>query len=110
MTAPAPASGLETALALALADELVDLTRLLDDLILDLVAHPETVRRHMHSLQAVDRVTQTQLAIAALLRAGDAIDEAVAAVPLGEMAARVRARLAEHRAQSAPAASGACPA
>ena len=55
-------------LAHALADELVELTRSLADLAYELGSDPDTLRRHMVSIQAVDRITQSQLAIADILR------------------------------------------
>jgi hypothetical protein len=94
------ADGIEPALALALADELVDITELLSALAQDLAADPATLRRHMRSLQAVDRVTQTQLAVAGLLRAGGAAaGQALDAVVLEDVAARVKRRLAQYRAR-----------
>ncbi|WP_267395666.1 MULTISPECIES: hypothetical protein [unclassified Sphingomonas] len=94
---------LDPALARALADELVDLTHLLSELAYDLAAHPETLRRHMHSLQAVDRVTQTQLAVAELLRATGPIERRLAAVTLEDMAVRLNDRLARYSAEDAAA-------
>jgi hypothetical protein len=90
---------LDPALARALADELVDLTRSLADLAYELAADPATLRRHMHSLQAVDRVTQTQLAVAELLRATGPIERRLAAVTLEDMAVRLNDRLARYGAE-----------
>ncbi|MGQ7500626.1 hypothetical protein ACTGXZ_11290, partial [Streptococcus suis] len=57
-TNPVHSGGIEPALAFALADGMVELTRMLSDLAFDLASDPATLRRHMHGLQAVDRITQ----------------------------------------------------
>lgn len=90
-------AGIEPALAQALADELVALTSALSDLAYDLAADPDTLRRHMHSLQAVDRVTQTQLAIAELLRSTEPAEQALTAVTLDGMVVRLTEGLAHYR-------------
>lgn len=74
-------------LAAALADELVMASQLLAELAYDLGSDANTLRRHMTSLQAIDRVTQAQLAIAQVLRAGAG---SLADVPLEDMAERLR--------------------
>ena len=66
----------------ALADELVALTNRLGDLAFELGNDPATLRRHMGSLQAIDLVTQVQLAIADILRSTAPIEERVAGVTL----------------------------
>ncbi|MEP9400781.1 hypothetical protein [Sphingomonas sp. VNH70] len=87
----APPAG--TTLAGALADELVLASQLLADLAYDLAGDEATLRRHLTSLQQIDRVTQMQLAIAALLRDGLSDAGAVQAVTLDEMRQRIVARL-----------------
>jgi hypothetical protein len=85
---------LSRSLADALADELVRLTTQLGDLAYDLGGDPHTLRRHMEALQAIDLVTQTQLAIADMLRSGEPVEERVAAITLADMAGRLRTALA----------------
>ncbi len=89
VTPPLPGSDRET-LALALADELVLASQRLGDLAYDLASDEVTLRRHLTSLQEVDRVTQMQLAIAELLRAGP---DAINAVTLDEMRQRLLLRM-----------------
>lgn len=74
-------------LAEALADELVLASQMLGDLAYDLGSDAATLRRHMTSLQAIDHVSQMQLAVAALLREGGS---GIAAVTLHDMAERLR--------------------
>lgn len=83
------------ALADALADELVRATARLGDLAYDLGSDDETLRRHMASIQAIDLVTQTQLAVADVLRATAAVDERIAGVTLEDVAGRLRAAMAQ---------------
>lgn len=78
----APLAPLERRLACALADTLVHQTQLLSDLAYDLAANPVTLRAHMESLQAIDRMTQVQLAIADVLRSDVPIDARVKAITL----------------------------
>lgn len=73
----------------ALAEELVIASRLLGDLAYDLGSDEATLRRHMTSIQAIDRITQMQLAIADLLRARRFDADALAALPLQEMVDRL---------------------
>jgi hypothetical protein len=82
-------------LAAALADELVRASTMLADLAYDLGSDEVTLRRHLSSLQQIDRVTQMQLAIADLLRghAEGEGDEALAAVTLEDMGQRLRLAL-----------------
>ena len=94
--------GCDPALAHALADELVGLTGLLADLAFDLAGNPETLRHHMHSLQAVDRITQAQLAVADLLRSGAPVDQRIAAVTLEELAGSIRQSVARYRSEGVP--------
>lgn len=91
------AIGPERALAHALADELVALTSALADLAYDLAGNPDTLRHHMHSLQSVDRITQTQLAIADLLRSPAPVGDALQAVTLEELGSSVRAAVERYR-------------
>lgn len=105
MTAPAaalaaggpPPGAIEPALALALADGLVELTQLLSDLAFDLAGDAGTLRRHMHSLQSVDRITQAQLAIADVLRSSEPADRRLAAITLESLGAELTAKLHAHR-------------
>lgn len=90
------ATGVEPALARALADELVALTGSLSELAYDLGSDAETLRRHMASLQAIDRITQTQLAIADILRSDDPAAARIDAVTLESLAASLRAGHAAH--------------
>ena len=94
----------EPALAYALADELVALTGQLAELAFELAAHPETLRRHMHSLQAVDRITQVQLAIADLLRSNAPMSEKLAMVTLEDLATTLQQSVASYRQDSTRAA------
>ena len=99
---PSLDTGVEPALAHALADELVGLTGLLADLAFDLAGNPETLRHHMHSLQAVDRITQAQLAVADLLRSAAPMEQRLAAVTLEELGASVRDAVARYRRDGVP--------
>lgn len=81
-------------LAGVLADELVRASQLLNDLAYDLGSDPATLRRHMTSLQTIDQLTQTQLAVAGMLRHLDDPAAAVATVTLEDMAVRIRTALA----------------
>ncbi len=83
------------ALADALAEELVRATARLGDLAYDLGSDANTLRAHMASIQAIDLVTQTQLAIADMLRATAAVEDRIAAVTLDDMAGRLRTALAQ---------------
>jgi len=94
--------GVEPALAHALADELVELTSLLADLAFDLAADPDTLRRHMHSLQDVDRITQVQLAIADVLRSHAPVEKRLQAVTLDDLGDRVRRSLDRYRRDGVP--------
>ncbi|WP_277926034.1 hypothetical protein [Sphingomonas sp. JXJ CY 53] len=78
----------------ALAEELVLASNILGELAYDLGADETTLRRHMTSLQKIDQLTQSQLAIADVLRGIDDPDAAVAGVTLEEMADRIRAAMA----------------
>lgn len=86
--------GLPPALAQALAGELVGLTALLADLAYDLAGNPDTLRHHMQSLQDIDRITQTQLAIADVLRSSEPVEHALDAVTLDDLAGRLRRAIA----------------
>ncbi|WP_294248780.1 hypothetical protein [uncultured Sphingomonas sp.] len=86
---------MEPALARALADELVELTRSLADLAYELGSDPDTLRRHMVSIQAVDRITQSQLAIADILRSDAPVAARIDGVTLETLAERLRTRMAK---------------
>lgn len=92
-SAPSGSSGLDPALARALADELVGLTTQLSDLAYDLGSNSDTLRRHMESLQAIDHVTQVQLAIAELLRDDEPLAQRLASIPLQDLADRLTGRM-----------------
>jgi gamma-glutamyl:cysteine ligase YbdK (ATP-grasp superfamily) len=94
--------GVDAPLALALADALVALTASLSDLAYDLGCDAETLRRHMASLQAVDRITQEQLAIADVLRSRESMPERLAAVTLEDLADTLRSGYEMHRLQKSP--------
>ncbi len=80
-----------SALARALADELVALTGSLSELACDLGSDAGTLRRHMVSLQSIDRITQTQLAIAEILRSGKSAAACIDAVTLETLAGSLKA-------------------
>lgn len=84
------ADAMPPVLAAALAAELVRLSVDLADLAYDLGGDPETLRRHMGSLQAIDRITQTQLGIADVLRARGSVADRLDGVTLEDMADRLR--------------------
>ncbi len=90
---PAPRRPGDRALGQALADELVLASQMLADLAYDLGSDPATLRRHLTSIQEIDRVTQMQLAIAELLRAGSDTDAGVRAITLEDMRERITLRL-----------------
>ncbi|MGE7206018.1 hypothetical protein ACQKJZ_10115 [Sphingomonas sp. NPDC019816] len=81
-------------LAHALADELVELTRSLAELAYDLGSDSDTLRRHMVSIQSVDRITQAQLAIADILRSDAPVAARIDGVTLETLADRLRERVA----------------
>lgn len=85
--------GVDRSLAHALADELVELTRSLADLAYDLGSDPDTLRRHMVSIQSIDRITQAQLAIADILRSEASVTARIDGVTLETLADRLRARV-----------------
>lgn len=88
--------GVDAPLALALADVLVALTASLGDLAYDLGSDADTLRRHMTSLQAVDHITQSQLAIAEILRSSASMADRISAVTLEGLAERLRAGYEDH--------------
>lgn len=102
--AVAPSAGdaqpLDPALALALADEMVALTVRLSDLAYELGAAPETLRRHMESLQAVDEITQRQLAIADVLRSREPVPDRLAAITLTALGDTLSQAYHQHAAQA----------
>ena len=93
----APYAGVEPALASALADELVAMTALLSDLACELGNHPETLRRHMAGLQAIDLIAQTQSAIADVLRATTPSEGRLAAIPVEALATSLLDRVERYR-------------
>lgn len=95
----APPRGLDAALARALAEELVAITTQLSDLAFDLASDADTLRRHMRELQAVDRITQAQLAVADILRSTAPEEDRLAAVTLEEVATSLRQRWAHHKGE-----------
>lgn len=90
-------------LALALAEELVFASNMLNELAYDLGSNGETLRRHMASIQRIDYVTQIQLAVATLLRVEGASDADLGGVTLQDMVDRLRTTLASLEQQSAAA-------
>jgi hypothetical protein len=94
--------GVEPALAHALADELVAITGQLADLAFDLASDPDTLRRHMHSLQAIDHITQSQLTVATLLRISGPIERNLPVVTLEELRARLVESVDRYRREGLP--------
>ena len=92
-----PVPGIGPDLAQALAEELVDLTRSLAELAYNLGSDPDTLRRHMESIQSVDRITQAQLAIADILRSDAPIAARIDGVTLETLARRLRERMGQAR-------------
>lgn len=90
-------SGLEDGLAHALADELVLLSRDLGRLAAELGGDAATLRRHMGSLQSIDRITQVHDALATVLRAEGASEERLAVLRLEDLHGRLGNGLAAHR-------------
>ena len=105
-TAASTTRGVEPALAHALADELTGLTSILADLAYDLAANSETLRQHMHSLQAIDRITQAQLAMADVLRSTATSENRVAAVTREELGKALLTSLHRYRLQGVPVEPG----
>ena len=87
----ADTSGVEAPLALALADALVALTSEIADLAYEFGSDEAVLTRHMTSLQAFDRITQVQLALAEILRSSDPVEQRLSAVTLESLAASLRA-------------------
>lgn len=79
--------------ATVVADELVCLTKALADLAYDLGSDHETLRRHMGSLQSIDLITQTQLALADFLRSEDSLESRLSAIMVESLARRMAASL-----------------
>lgn len=84
-------------LANAMADELVALADALSTLACDLGSNVEIVRRHMTALQAVDQISQVQLAMADILRGHGSDRDRVSEVRLEALADRLRAALHDDR-------------
>ena len=93
--------GVEAPLALVIADALTALTAEIGDLAYDLGSDEAVLTRHMTSLQAFDRITQVQLALAEILRSSDPVEQRLSAVTLESLAASLRANYAAQ--VSAPA-------
>ncbi|WP_419826676.1 hypothetical protein [Sphingomonas sp.] len=89
---------LERPLALALADALTALTDKLADLACDLGRDADTLRRHMASVQSVDLVTQSLLAIADVLRSERATCERPEAVMVEALARQLRSSYERYQA------------
>ncbi|UAK26572.1 hypothetical protein K8P63_08035 [Sphingomonas nostoxanthinifaciens] len=94
MVTSAADAGLDPIAANAIADELVELTAILSNLAYDLGDDPDTLRKHMASLQAIDLITQIQMSLADILRSDEPMEKRVAGVGVEALAARLRARLA----------------
>ena len=84
-----PSTNGGVSLAIALADELVFASRLLNEFAYELGDDPAVLRKYMVSLQKIDLVTQIQLAVSDVLRNESNIDGAIRAVTLNDMAARL---------------------
>lgn len=87
---PAALAADDRVAALAVADELVALTRALADLAFDLADDPEVARRHIEALQAIDLVTQVHVALAELLRSTAPLGRRIDAVTVQALADRLR--------------------
>jgi hypothetical protein len=79
--------------AFVVAEELVALTSAISDLAYDLGSDPETLRRHMGSLQSIDLITQIHLALAEFLRSSDSLEARVSNVTVEALADRLREKL-----------------
>jgi hypothetical protein len=75
-------------LAQALGEELLIASRMLADLAYELGSDPNTLRKHMTSLQHIDHITQIQLNIAHLLQ--NQHHNPIQHITLNDMADRVR--------------------
>ena len=98
----ADAASIEPALAHALADELVAITGQLAELAFDLASDADTLRRHMHSLQAIDHITQAQLTVATLVRARGSIESNLPVITLEELRMRLAASVGRYRHEGLP--------
>lgn len=87
----APPAGMFGPLGQAIAVELMKASHLLDELTYDLGSDPDTLRKHMASLQQIDRVTQIQVAAANLLRSTGTIEQGIGEITLEDVQARLRA-------------------
>ena len=76
-------------LHIALAEELRIASRLLNDLAYELACDDAVIRKHVESLQNIDRVTQMQLSVASVLDSGHT-DAAQVFIGLEDMADRLR--------------------
>lgn len=97
---PACACGLGRAGATAIAHELVDLTTRLSDLAFDLGSDQATLRRHMSSLQAIDLITQIQLALADLLRSEAPLSARIDDITVEALSASLRTRISAEPADA----------
>lgn len=80
-------------LAAPLSAELEVLSKLLCRLGEDLAADETILRQHFVSIQAIDRIVQSQLAIAAILGSDAPLDERLEAVPLEALRASLLERI-----------------
>ena len=87
--APVAAESAATPLHAALAEELRIASRLLNDLAYELACDDAVIRKHVESLQNIDRVTQMQLSVASVLDSGHT-DAAQVFIGLEDMADRLR--------------------
>lgn len=79
--------------AAAIAAELVALTGRIGDLAFDLCSDPEVLRLHTGSLQAIDLITQIQLALADVLRSDAPLADRIAGITVEQLSASLSARL-----------------
>ena len=87
--APVAAGNAAMPLHAALAEELRIASRLLNDLAYELACDNAVIRKHVESLQNIDRVTQMQLSVASILDSGHT-DAAQVFIGLEDMADRLR--------------------
>lgn len=91
-------SDAQDALNRAIADEMSALADRLCKLACVLASDPAVVTQHMDELQSIDLMTQTQRALADLLRQDDAPADRIARIPVEALAMRLETRIAEERA------------
>lgn len=81
----------------AIAEEMSALADRLCKLACVLASDPALAMRHMDELQSIDLMTQTQRALADVLRQDDAPLDRIARIPVEALAARLGTRLAAER-------------